>query len=88
MDERLIEAVRLVGVYTAGRFQLWSLAGPAKASCRAHVASVFHGVKVPQGKAGVNALRDALYPAVGASGACEAVRAEDFAAKCRRLIGA
>jgi hypothetical protein len=71
-------AVRLLGVYTAGRFDIWVLAGPARASCRAHVASVLAGHKVPQSKAGVNALRDAFYLHAQPAGDCMAAREDAF----------
>jgi hypothetical protein len=40
------EAIRLLGTYTAGRFDIWMLSGSAKASCRAHVMSTLLGVRV------------------------------------------
>ena len=82
----LHEAVRLFGVYTAGRFQLWGLAGSAKAGCRAHIMSALVGSRVPQSKSGINALRDALYPALGVVGNCEAARVSDLGEKCRAML--
>jgi hypothetical protein len=49
-DVELYAACRLIDVYCGGRFyDLWQLAGPAKASCRAHVMSTLLARKVPQG---------------------------------------
>lgn len=88
MSDNVKQAVALLGVYTAGRFQVWMLMGSAKASCRAHVMSVFAGKRVPQSKSGVTVLRDALYSALNASGDCLAAREDDFIAKARQLVGA
>lgn len=84
MDDKAKEGVRLFGAYTAGKFRVWTLAGNAKAGCRAHIMAALLGVpKVPQSKAGVNALRAELCKAVGAAGNCEAAREDDLAEKCR-----
>jgi hypothetical protein len=66
------EALKLMGVYTGGRFGAWALAGGAKASCRADIMSALAGKRIPQSKSGVNALNDALYAAVGVKGGCPA----------------
>lgn len=60
-EPNIHEAVRLLGAYSAGRFEIWALAGPAKASCRAHVMSELAGHRVPQKNAGVSALEKAFY---------------------------
>ncbi len=78
-------AVRLLGVYSAGRFDIWALAGSARGSQRAHVLSALAGVKVPQSKAGVNAIRSALYEAIGITGECEAHREDSFILHCRSM---
>jgi hypothetical protein len=82
----LSEAIRLLGVYTAGRFDVWMLAGGAKASCRAHVLSVLTGARVPQSKAGVNALRAALNEAANITGDCIAHREENFVTFCKGVV--
>lgn len=74
------KAVKLLGAYTAGRFDIWLLAGSSKASCRAHVMSVLIGHKVPQSKAGINAMRAAFYSAGNIQGEYEAMREENFLA--------
>lgn len=56
MPATLIEAVRVLGIYTAGSYRVWNLMGPAKATCRAHVMSALLGKRVPQARAGVNAI--------------------------------
>jgi hypothetical protein len=85
-DAKLAEALRLVGVYSGGRFDLWALAGPAKASCRAHVMSAFTGAKVPQSKAGVFAIQAALFGALNPPGDCQATRDENFRAMARAYL--
>ena len=83
--DTLKEAVRVLGAYSP-RFDIWALAGPARASCRAHVMAVLLGVpKVPQAKAGVNALRSEFYARARIAGNCEAVREDTFQAFCRSL---
>ncbi len=79
------EAVRLLGVYTAGRFDIWALAGPARASCRAHVMSVLTGTRTPQAKAGVTMMREAFYTVAGDSivGSCIAQREDAFITWCK-----
>lgn len=76
------EAIRILGIYTAGRFDIWALSGPAKASCRAHVLSTLLNKSVPKSKAGVNAIRDAFYSACKIEGECPAHRESNFAKFC------
>ncbi len=74
------EAIRILGIYTAGRFDVWNLAGSAKASCRQHILSVLTSQSVPKSKAGVTALRDAFYAAGNITGEYEAQRERNFLA--------
>jgi hypothetical protein len=74
----LREALRLLGVYTAGRYDIYALAGSARAGCRAHIMSELVGAKTPQSKAGVTALRSAFYVACQVTGECEAHRERTF----------
>lgn len=78
------DAIELLGVYTAGRFDIWLLAGNARASVRARIMSALQGTKVPQSKAGVNALRDAFYAALAITGDYPAQREENFVNECRK----
>ena len=39
ITQNIPEAVRLLGVYTAGSFNVWDLSGSQKSSCRAHIMS-------------------------------------------------
>lgn len=80
------EALRLLGVYTGGRFDVWMLVGPANAAHRAQVLSALRGSRVPQSKAGVNALKGALYSEAGVTGDCEADRDRNFVAFCKGSI--
>ena len=78
------EALRLLGVYTAGHYDIYALAGPGRASCRAHVMAELLGLpKVPQSKAGVTAMRAAFYAACNITGEYEALREERFMACAR-----
>lgn len=61
MNQNHISALNLFSSYTAGHFDPWMLAGPAKASCRAHIMSVFNGQRTPQSKSGVTVIRDAFH---------------------------
>jgi len=79
------EAIRVLGTYTAGRFDIWMLAGSSKASCRAHVMSVLQGKRVPQSQSGVTAIRSAFYEALSITGECEAHREENFRTACRAI---
>jgi len=73
-----IEAVRLLGVYTAGRFDAYILSGSAKASCRAHVMGTLVGAKVPQSKAGVTVLRERMWALAGVPETCHATKDTNF----------
>ena len=78
------EAIKVLGMYTAGRFDVWMLAGSARASCRAHIMSALYGFRVSQAKSGVNALRDALYIAGNITGEYPAQREERFVEWAKR----
>ena len=83
---RLLEAIRLLGAYTANRFDVWTIAGNARASCRAHVMSALLGRKTPQSKSGVNAINDEFHRLAGiGGGGCEAARESMFIDYCRAI---
>src|SRR4051812_29473750 len=63
-----LAALKLVATYTGGSFNLWTMTGRSKASCRSHIMSVLTGEKTPQSKSGINALESALFAAVDAAG--------------------
>jgi hypothetical protein len=86
MSTPVREAIRLLDIYTAGRFDIWMLSGNAKASCRAHVLSTLRGVATPKSKAGVTALREAFYQAGNITGECLAEREEVFIKWVRKEI--
>jgi hypothetical protein len=83
MSANLNEAIRLLGIYSAGRFDIWALAGSSRASARSHVMSTLVGSKVPQSKAGVNAIRSAFYSALEIHGEHEAARESAFVRVCK-----
>ena len=86
MEVTTREAIRVLGMYTAGRFDIWALAGPARASCRAHVMSVLLGKKTPQAKSGVNAIRSEFERRLNPAGDCIAIRERNFIAICRATV--
>lgn len=86
MQQNHIEALRLLGVYTANSFDPWRLAGPAKASCRAHIMSVFNDKRTPQSKSGVTIIRSSLWGLFDLSGSCQAEREKDFISKAEHVL--
>ena len=84
--ERIKEGVKLLNAYTAGSFDVWALSGRSKASCRAHVMSVLNGVKTPQSKSGVTAIRTLLMDYVKPEGDCLAIRQRNFEVYCKQLL--
>lgn len=85
MPENITNAVRLLGIYTAGRFDIFALAGPQKASCRAHIMSTIQGRRVPQSKSGVYAIREAFFAALKPAGGCVAAQEDTFSELCQSL---
>lgn len=85
----LHEAVRLLGTYTAGRFDIWMLAGNAKRTCRQHVMTVLingkDGKKIPQKDCGVTMIRTKFYDLVQPQGDCLAARETYFIQWCRSV---
>lgn len=82
IDANTKEGLRLLGVYTAGYFDVWRLAGNARASVRAHIMSALMGKRMPQSKSGIHAIQEHLYVVCGIEGTCPADREDklrDFA---------
>lgn len=84
-DERIQAAAKLLRTYAGQWYQIDNLAGPAKASCRAHVMSTLLGVKTPQSKAGITAIREAFYAAVGLGHDCLARQEHEFTIVMQRV---
>lgn len=80
------EFLRLLGVYTGGRFDPWNLAGPAKASCRAHIMSALAMSKVPQARAGVTVIWESLKLITQPQGSCLAMQERDAANRAAALL--
>jgi hypothetical protein len=80
------EAVRLLGEWTRGRFDVWMLAGSQNAGNRAILLSHLVGARQTQSKAGVNALRDAFYAALEVTGDCLAAKEDRFVVTCRLVV--
>jgi hypothetical protein len=76
------EALRLLGAYTAGRYDFWLLSGNTKAGCRAHIMSALAGKRMPQAKSGVNAMTAAFYDFAKPVGDCPAIREDNFRDWC------
>lgn len=85
--ENTVNAARLLGQYTAGRFDIWLLAGPSKSTCRQHVMSVLvngkDGKNLPKSKCGVYAIRDEFYKRIQPEGNCPARREGQFVQWCK-----
>lgn len=88
------EALRILAVYTTRSekygptMDVWDLAGPQKASCRAHVMALLLGVpKCPQSKAGVTAIRSKLYEMLNVEGCCEAERVQTLKSAAKGILG-
>jgi hypothetical protein len=77
------EAIKLLGTYTAGRFDIWMLAGDAKASCRVQVMSALLGRKAKRAESGINALRTEFYNRLNITGDCLAAKEGNFIAYCK-----
>lgn len=85
-DENLKSALKVLETYTAGTFDVWRLAGPAKAGCRQHVMSELTGQKTPKAKAGVNAIKDELCRRLAVVGGCAAAKDDDLVVKARAIL--
>lgn len=89
IDQNTTKAIRTLGIYTAGRFDIWGLAGSSRASCRAHVMADLLGLpRIAQSKAGVYALLSEFQNRCGIESTCSADWHEKFAALCRATITA
>lgn len=65
-------------VYTGGRYDINTLAGPANASRRAHIMSALYGKRIPQAKSGINAMWGAFFVIAGVDGNCIRHREDAF----------
>lgn len=85
-----LKAIRLCAAFTSNSFDLWSLTGNhgGNGANRAILLSAITGKRLPQSKAGFNALRAAFYDALGILGGCEAEREENFRFVCGELLPA
>lgn len=87
MDKSLLEAVKLLGQHTNGRFDVWFLMGNRNARIRSEIMSVLMGKKIPQAKSGVTAIRAELYKRSRIDqieNICEATRSEHFRDWCKK----
>ena len=81
-----VDAIRHLGVYTYGSFDLWTLAGARRASLRALLLTTLTGKSTPKSKAGIDAIRRAFYAELQIVGECEAEREENFRFVCAEII--
>lgn len=84
------EAVRLLGIYTGGRFDLiFALTGPAKRSCRVHILRSLLGEKHPAKDCGSFRVQREFVELARAHGVdmdhCLAVQNEHFRAWARTI---
>lgn len=79
------DAMRIMHRVTNARYRVERLTGPSNAAARAELLSAIVGRKVPKSQAGVNALTDATFAALGVVGDCHAARCEDASKKAARL---
>lgn len=86
MTKQQLDAIRLLGVCTAYRFDPLTLSGNTKASCRAHIMSVLHDKKIPQSKNGVNAMIESLHAINPPQGDCSAAQKDNFAKWYKTVI--
>lgn len=89
-NDNTVDAAKLLGQYTAGRFDIWMLAGSSKSTCRQHVMSVLvngkDGKNLPKSKCGVYAIRDEFYKRIQPEGGCVAVREDNFKLWCKENV--
>jgi len=78
MQPNLTEAVHLLGIYTAGRFDLWAIAGDAKRTARAHIMGFLLGRNATQKESGITALRAEFYKQALVVGDYPAEREDNF----------
>lgn len=83
----LKEGLRVLGVYTAGRFDFYALAGDAKGTCRKHVMEALLEQKMPIAKCGITAMRQVFHLALGVQRDCIAREDDEFVAKAREVLG-
>jgi len=81
-----IGAIRRLGAFTRGRFDIWMLAGSHLAASRAIILSDLLGKRMPQSKAGVTVLREAFYSELEIAGDCLAHKEENFINACRVIL--
>ena len=70
--------LHFLGVYTGGRYDINTLAGSSKASCRAHVMSALYGKRMPRAKSGINAMWGAFFVIAGVEANCIRHREDAF----------
>jgi hypothetical protein len=88
MDANTLRAVKMLGDYTNGRFDVWGLAGPDRAGLRTQVMAALLGLpKVPKAKAGVNVIIAEFYARMKPEGGCPSHREDAFVEMCRAAIG-
>lgn len=87
MGKNVTNALSLLRSLTNGRMDPWALAGPSGQAGRVKVLEALHDRKIKRSEAGVNALRAALYAAVGATGNCSAAGQADFERRVSGLGG-
>jgi len=87
-EMNITAAIRLLGEYTSGRFDVDNLYGDHNAQRRQHLMQVLTCTKVPRAKAGVNALEKAFMALAKPPANCLALQRDFFREWCRNRLGA
>lgn len=78
MDKKQ-QVARLLNSCAGGKLHsMWALSGSQNAAARAQILSLVTDTKVPQHRAGINALRNACYQLFEITGTCDADREDTF----------
>ena len=85
MKTETLRAIMVLSGYTAGRYDIGSLAGSTKAGCRVHLMSTLLGHRTPRSKSSVTSIEMEFYGQLGITGTgnCSAERADSFVSICK-----
>ena len=78
MNEDQMEALKLLGAATRGRYQIYEIAGPQNGKLRARIMTLLCGEKCPIAKSGVTRLRSTFYALAAVTGGCLAAKEDNF----------
>ena|ERR1035437_3546674 len=84
----LEQAVRMLGKFTAGSYEVWALSGRAMVKARQLVMATLLGHPVKQAEAGINAMRAEFYKRLSIPGDCLAIQETNFKKVCCEMYAA